>query len=99
MTTFYQYSPQQPSSSGPYGNNGAYPYGGNPSGNNPSTNPRGFPQQIPGGEMLGLQNVSPEVLNFGINAGQNILKQQTDRWMPGVSNFWLSLKYYFSVSI
>ena len=58
------------------------PYGGNP--NQPV-----FP---------GFQNVSPEMINFGLNAGQDILNKQKDKWMPGVSGFWLSLKYYFSVS-
>lgn len=57
-----------------------------------------FPPKFPGEELLGLQNVSPDVLKFGISAGQNMLKQQTDRFLPGFSSFWLSLKYYFSVS-
>jgi hypothetical protein len=45
-----------------------------------------------------FKNVSPEMLNFGINAGQDMINKQRDKWMPGVSGFWLSLKYYFSVS-
>jgi hypothetical protein len=44
-----------------------------------------------------LQNVSPEMINFGINAGTDILQRQKDRWMPGLSGFWHSLKYYFLV--
>lgn len=45
-----------------------------------------------------LKNVSPEMINLGIHAGQDMLNQQRDKWMPGVSGFWLSLKYYFAVS-
>jgi len=45
-----------------------------------------------------FNNVSPEMINFGLNAGQNMLNQQRDKWMPGVSGFWHSLKYYFLVS-
>ena len=60
------------------------------------------PQQQPGAPMgapfAGFQNVSPEMINFGLHAGQDILNKQKDKWMPGVSGFWLSLKYYFSVS-
>lgn len=51
-----------------------------------------IPQSFPG-----FQNVSPEMINFGLHAGQDILNKQKDKWMPGVSGFWLSLKYYFSV--
>lgn len=51
--------------------------------------------QFPGTEYL--KNVSPEMINFGLNAGQDILNKQRDKWMPGVSGFWNSLKYYFSV--
>ena len=42
-------------------------------------------------------NVSPEVLNFGLSAGQDIINRQRARWMPGVSDFWHSLKIYFAV--
>lgn len=45
-----------------------------------------------------FNNVSPEMINFGLNAGQNMINQQRDKWMPGVSGFWHSLKYYFLVS-
>lgn len=44
-----------------------------------------------------LKNVSPEMINFGINAGQDMINRQRDKWMPGLSGFWLSLKYYFLV--
>lgn len=44
-----------------------------------------------------FQNVSPEMLNFGLSAGQDIINKQTSKWMPGVSVFWLNLKFYFSV--
>ncbi len=105
MSNFYQYPPQQPSSSsGPYGggNPASYPYGQPPTSNQNYPPQQGtsanFPPKFPGEELLGLQNVSPDVLKFGISAGQNMLKQQTDRFLPGFSSFWLSLKYYFSVS-
>jgi hypothetical protein len=52
--------------------------------------PNAFPQ---------FHNVSPEMINFGLNAGQDLLKKQKDKWMPGVSGFWDSLKFYFAVSI
>ena len=45
-----------------------------------------------------FKNVSPEMINFGLNAGQDMLNKQRDKWMPGVSGFWHSLKYYFSVN-
>lgn len=38
------------------------------------------------------------MLNFGLNAGQDMLSKQKEKWMPGVSGFWFSLKFYFSVS-
>jgi hypothetical protein len=44
-----------------------------------------------------FQNVSPEMLNYGLNAGQAMFKTQQDKWMPGVSGFWITLKQYFSV--
>lgn len=61
-------------------------------------------QGAPGGggapavpDYLKFQNVSPEMINFGLNAGQDMLKKQKERFMPGVSGFWSSLKYYFAV--
>jgi hypothetical protein len=56
----------------------------------------------PSGGMPGadyFKSVSPEMLNFGLNAGQDMFNKQRDKWMPGVSGFWHSLKYYFSVSV
>jgi hypothetical protein len=41
--------------------------------------------------------VSPEMLNFGQSAGQDMINKQTEKWMPGMSGFWASLKFYFSV--
>jgi hypothetical protein len=58
---------------------------------NPSQNPNHIPQEF-------FNNVSPEMLNFTLNTGQNIFNQQRAKWMPGVSGFWLSLKTYFAVS-
>jgi hypothetical protein len=45
-----------------------------------------------------LKNVSPEMINFGLHAGQDILKKQKERFMPGVSGFVSSLRYYFAVN-
>lgn len=49
-------------------------------------------------KMAGMQNVSPEMLSFGLNAGQDLLNQQKQKWMPGVSGFWNTLKIYFAVN-
>lgn len=46
-----------------------------------------------------LKNVSPEMINFGLHAGQDILKKQKERLMPGFAGFVSSLRYYFAVSI
>ena len=43
-------------------------------------------------------NLSPEMLNFGISAGKQIISRQQAKWMPGVSDFWSSLRIYFAVS-
>jgi hypothetical protein len=81
------------------------PNGGAPVNIAPSQSPQG--QGYYGGQNAGangqpapnmFNNVSPEMINFGLNAGQNMLNQQRDKWMPGVSGFWHSLKYYFLVS-
>lgn len=45
-----------------------------------------------------FQNVSPEMINFGLHAGQDMLQKQKERFMPGVSTFWQSLRIYFAVS-
>lgn len=49
--------------------------------------------------MSAFQNVSPEMINMGFSAGQEMLNKQKERWLPGLSNFWLSLKLYFSVCL
>ena len=59
-----------------------------PQGMNPGMNP----------DFFKFQNVSPEMINFGMHAGQDLLNKQRDRWMPGVSQFWHSLKIYFAVN-
>ena len=46
-----------------------------------------------------ISGVSPEMLNFGLSAGQEMLNKQRDRWMPGVTSTWMSLKHYFAVKI
>lgn len=83
------YNPQGgapvPTSSGNQNQNQGF-YGGN-SGNNGNNSP--VPDY--------LKNVSPEMINFGLSAGQDMLNKQRDKWMPGVSGFWHSLKYYFLV--
>jgi len=66
-----------------YGGGGGGGGGGQPSGTN-------MPDYF--------KSVSPEMLNFGLNAGKDIFNKQRDKWMPGVSGFWHSLKYYFSVN-
>jgi hypothetical protein len=105
MSNFYQYPPQQGQQAGIHGNAGpgyAYqpnyqqPY--NPQQQGQYQNQQGGNPQFPGQEYLGLNNVSPDVLKYGFSAGQSIIRQQTDKWMPGVSTFWLKLKYYFAVS-
>eukprot|EP01038_Epipyxis_sp_PR26KG_P013038 gene13038-17474_t len=83
------YAPQQQSFNG--GGN-APPqggiYGNNNSNNNPNTS---------GNEDF-FRNVSPEMVNYGLTAGASIIKAQQDRFMPGVSGFWIGLKLYFVVS-
>lgn len=63
--------------------------------------PQGFgPPQGQGG-VGGNQknwNVSPEMLNFGISAGQDLLNKQRDKLMPGAHTLWNSLKIYFAVN-
>ena len=67
------------------------PYAGQQqSGGNDMNNNAAFYNSIP--------NVSPEMLNMGLSAGQDMLNKQREKWMPGMSSFWLSLKYYFAVS-
>lgn len=38
------------------------------------------------------------MLNYGLSQGQNMFNQQKEKWMPGVSGFWDSLKIYFAVN-
>ncbi len=56
----------------------------------------------PGGPNEFLQGMSgmpmnPALVNYGVEATSNLLKTQRDLYMPGVSNFWNSLKIYFMV--
>lgn len=54
--------------------------------------PGGDPMQMFKGENANM------LLNMGLSQGQNMLKSQSDKWMPGVSSFWNSLKIYFAVN-
>mmetsp|Transcript_9576 Transcript_9576/g.14417 ORF Transcript_9576/g.14417 Transcript_9576/m.14417 type:complete len:258 (+) Transcript_9576:174-947(+) len=45
-----------------------------------------------------MPQVSPAMLNYGVETTSNMLKKQRDIYMPGMSNFWNSLKIYFMVS-
>ena len=45
-----------------------------------------------------IPNVSPEMLNMGFSAGQDMINKQKEKWMPGMSSFWVDLKVYFAVS-
>eukprot|EP00981_Chlorochromonas_danica_P001355 scaffold289_cov169-Ochromonas_danica.AAC.16 len=64
----------------------------------PPTSRPGFGAGVPPPDYMRFQNVSPEMINFGLHAGQDILSRQREKWMPGVFGFWLTLKSYFSVS-
>lgn len=44
-------------------------------------------------------NVSPELINYGLSAGTDVLNKNADKWSAKASGFWTSLKFYFSVSI
>lgn len=67
-------------------------------------NQRGYTQQGGAGGVGGPQqnmlgsDQADMMLNLGISQGQNMLKQQQERWMPGISGFWQSLKIYFAVN-
>lgn len=50
-------------------------------------------------DYMRFQNVSPEMVSFGLSAGQDMLSKQREKWMPGVFGFWLTLKSYFAVSL
>lgn len=43
-------------------------------------------------------NFSPAMMDFSIKAGEQIISNQKAKWMPGVSDFWSSLRIYFAVS-
>jgi protein transport protein YIF1 len=45
-----------------------------------------------------MPQVSPAMLNYGVDATSQLLQKQRDLYMPGVSNFWNSLKIYFMVN-
>jgi hypothetical protein len=46
-----------------------------------------------------LQGENADMLmNYGLSQGQNLLRSQSERFMPGVSSFWSSLKVYFAVN-
>jgi hypothetical protein len=53
----------------------------------------------PSGDFLNqvMPQVSPAMLNYGVETTSNLLKTQRDLYMPGVSHFWNSLKIYFMV--
>ena len=57
----------------------------------------GAPRQGVQNSMLGSQEADA-MLNFGISQGSSMLKQQQDKWMPGVSGFWQQLKIYFAAN-
>lgn len=65
---------------------------------------QGGQQQQQGGGVGGeqrpdfFQSVNPQMLNLGVETTSNMLKSQRDKYMPGVSNFWMSLKLYFMVN-
>ena len=45
-----------------------------------------------------FQSVNPQMLNLGVETTSNMFKSQRDKYMPGVSSFWQSLKFYFMVN-
>mmetsp|Transcript_2974 Transcript_2974/g.4141 ORF Transcript_2974/g.4141 Transcript_2974/m.4141 type:complete len:297 (+) Transcript_2974:77-967(+) len=48
--------------------------------------------------QMQMAGVSPDMINLGLHAGKDMLRQQADRWSPGFSSTWASLKYYFQVN-
>lgn len=38
------------------------------------------------------------MMDFSIKASEQIIRTQKAKWMPGVSDFWSSLRIYFAVS-
>ena len=65
-----------------------------------------FHQQNPSssGQNDGRQNnfmqnqFHPEMVNMTLRAGNSLMVEQRAKWMPGLSDFWNSLKMYFAVS-
>ena len=46
-----------------------------------------------------MQNqFDPGMLNLGFKAGTSLINKEKAKWMPGVTDFWSSLKMYFAVS-
>ena len=43
-------------------------------------------------------NFSPAMFDLGISAGKSIIDKEQAKWMPGISDFWSSLRIYFAVS-
>lgn len=52
---------------------------------------------IPPNNFLNHVAMNPAMLNYGAETTAQLLKAQRDLYMPGVSNFWNSLKIYFMV--
>lgn len=48
--------------------------------------------------MNNIPNVSPEMLNLGLSAGQDMINKQREKWMPEMSSLWIDMKSYFAVS-
>ena len=66
--------------------------------NNPRNNDLPFAASGNKNEFIkGIPGVSEEVIGLGFSAGQEMLNRQRDKWMPGVSSFWIDLKSYFAV--
>lgn len=99
------YQPQQ--------NTGGGGGGGNMGGGGIQGSNFGIPQQgiigsgggggIGGGGDQGAMNFlksenADMLMNYGLSQGQTLLKTQSDKWMPGVTGFWSSLKIYFAVN-
>lgn len=96
MSQFHSYNQGGP---GGHGGNPGYSYGGpgGVSGGSGAGGMGGGPGAQGGPEMFNIQGVSPEMLTYGMSIGNDLLKKQKDKWMPGVSGFWNNLKIYFAV--
>ncbi len=74
---------------------------GQPAYGQPAYNNRGPPNSmnIPQGDQIPSMNfMNPDMLKFGLSTGTDLLSKQREKWMPGVSGFYKSLKIYFAVS-